>query len=184
MDGILNLVTGESNKHFRTHTWVSPKVQNDGGVLLTGKGTLELWTKTVNAAVHPGKICAWLFVRQQVTVPLISLLGIPIGTINLTVDLPVINMDILPHPTYFEYSQNPWPANWTEISMPMDFLAVNSTGVTAPLHLSEGSQIGLSLMVKKTGTNPGQALEFMYDHPSFESRLELETENIVQFSGT
>ena len=180
-DGILGLVTGESNKHLRTHTWVSPKVQNDGGVLLTGKGSLELWTKTVNGAVHPGKICVSLFVRQEVTVPLLSLLGIPIGSITLTVDLPVVNLDILPNPTYFEYSRNPWPTNWTEVSVPLNFLGVNSTGVTEPLHLSEGSQIGLTIMTKKTGTSPGQALEFMYDHPSFESRLELETENILEF---
>ncbi len=180
-DGILNLVTGESNKHMRAHTWLSAPVENTGGVVMSGNATLELWTKSVNEAVHPGRICVTLFVRQQITVPILNILGIPIGSVNLTVDLPVVNTDNVLQPTYFEYSQNPWPTQWTEVSVPMEFMAVDSTGALEPLHLAEGSQLGMTIMVKKTGTEPGSALEFMYDHPSFESRLQVESEEVISF---
>lgn len=36
-------------------------------------------------------------------------------------------------------------------------------------------------MVKRGGTEPGQGLEFMYDHVDFESRLQLETETVIPF---
>ena len=149
--------------------------------MMSGDATLELWTKSVNEAVHAGKICVTLFVRQQITVSILNILGIPIGSVNLTVDLPVVNTGNVLNPTYFEYSQNPWPTQWTEVSVPMEFMAVDSTGALEPLHLAEGSQLGMTIMVKKTGTEPGSALELMYDHPNYESRLEVESESILTF---
>lgn len=180
LDGLLDLTQGDSNKHFRTHTWLSPEVTTSGGVL-TGKGTLELWTKTVNGASHPGKVCASLFIRQEVQIPLLSILGIPIGSTPLEVDVPVVSTNNGLGLTYFDYSKNPWPSAWTEVQMPLNFIGVNVAGAPIPLVLTPGSQIGMTLMVKKTGTNPGQALEFMYDHPNFDSRLQLETNQIIGF---
>jgi hypothetical protein len=196
LDGLLDITAGDADKHKRIHTWVSPPVQSSGGVL-TGKGTLELFTKTINGAVHPGEICVWLSVRQTVTIPfcLVKVLGVCVGqqNVNLEVDLPYINVGALSNGdcrtgtglnlTNFTYSQNPWPAQWEKVSVPMCFAAVNAAGVAVPelLELPQNSRVVLSIMVKKSGTEPGQGLDFMYDSVSFESRLELETNQIIQF---
>jgi hypothetical protein len=47
--------------------------------------------------------------------------------------------------------------------------------------LPPNSRIAISLMVRKSGTDHGQGLEFMYDAVGFESRLELETNQIFSF---
>ena len=192
LDGILDLTAGEANKHLRTHTWVSPPMQGSGGVLL-GRGTLELYTKTVNGAVHPGEICVWLSVRQSVTIPaqLCVLVCVPLGSTTIEVDLPYLNVGLLTggacrtglglNLTNFQYSQNPWPAQWAKISVPMCFAAVNAAGAVVPAILPPNSRVVLSVMTKRGGTQPGQALEFMYDHPDFESRLQLETNKLISF---
>lgn len=192
LDGVLDLTGGDANKHLRTHTWVSPPVDGAGGVLL-GKGTLELYTKTVNSAVHPGEMCAWLSVRQSVTIPaqLCLLVCIPLGSTTIEVDLPMVNVGLLSNGecrtgvglnlTNFQYSQNPWPSGWAKISIPMCFAAVNVAGAVIPAVLPPSSRVVLSIMPKKGGTQPGQALEFMYDHPDFESRLQLESDRIISF---
>ena len=194
LDGILDLTTAESNKQHRVHSWVSPPIQNSGGVLL-GKGTLDLFSKTINGAVHPGQICVWMSVRQSVTIPrcLVNLLGIcvPTGSSTIEVDLPYINVGLLSdgscrsgtglNLTNFSYSQNPWPANWSKISIPMCFAAVHSTGAVSQAILPQNSRIVLSIMVNASGTNPGQGLEFMYDAVGYESRLELDTNTVLQF---
>jgi hypothetical protein len=194
--GLLDITAGDPDLHKRIHTWVSPPVQGDGG-FLTGKGTLELYTKTINGAVHHGQICAWLSVRQSVTIPycLLNLLGICIGQneTTLEVDLPYINVGVLSNGdcragqglnlTHFTHSQDPWPATWQKISVPMCFAAVNAAGVVDSdlLELRPSSRVVLSIMAKKGGTEPGQGLDFMYDSVSFESRLELETQQVIPF---
>lgn len=194
LDGILDITSADADKHKRVHTWVSPPVQGSGGVLL-GRGTLDLYTKTINGAVHPGQICVWLSVRQTVTIPfcVAKLLGVCVGQENVTleVDLPYINVGVLSNGdcrtgtglnlTNFQHSQNPWPSNWAKISLPLCFAAVNAAGAVIPAVLPPNSRVVLGLMVKRAGTEPGQGLEFMYDAVGFESRLELETNQIIPF---
>ena len=101
---LLDLPPLESSKHEKVHKWVSPPLPQDFELLLLGRGTLELYTRTLNGAVHPGKICVWLYVHK------LNLLGVPI-------DVPVVaTSGSLP---YFQYSQNPWPSTWTRVSVPL-----------------------------------------------------------------
>ena len=74
-----------------------------------------------------------------------------------------------------------WPSEWSKVSVPLCFAAVNAAGLVIPAVLPPNSRVVLSLMVKRGGTQPGQGLEFMYDHPDFESRLQLETNRIIGF---
>ena len=125
---------------------------------LLGKGTLELYTRTLNSAVHQGKICVYVYVRK------LNALGVP-------VDVPVVSKTTgLP---YVQYSQNPWPSAWTRVSVPLDFIA--------PGTILPGERIGLAITVERQGTNPAEGLELMYDHSDFPSRLELETDRILGF---
>jgi hypothetical protein len=75
---------------------------------------------------------------------------------------------------YFSYSQNPWPhGGWTEISIPMNF----GLGVDVPL--LPGMQLGMALSVNQNQTGGG--LQFAYDAPSYDSRLQVQTTGSLPF---
>ena len=143
----------------KVHRWVSQPIPSGFSLLLDGEATLSLWTRTINGSIHPGKICVWLFQRK------LNILGVP-------VDTPVVNTD-LTGLTWFPHSESSWPAgNWTELSVDMNFLY-------AAQALLPGERLGLAVSVERSGTNPGQGLEFMYDHPSFDSRLQVKTSSAL-----
>jgi hypothetical protein len=134
-------------------------VPNNFELLLDGEATLSLWTRTLNGASHTGRICVFLFARK------LDALGMP-------VDVPMANQDIT-DATWFPHEEANWPrGDWTEISVDMDFLY--AAGKLLP-----GERLGLAISVEKNGTNPGDGLEFMYDHPSFDSRLQVKTSSIL-----
>ena len=190
-DGLLDL-GGGTDKHLRMHTWLTPPVQGSGGVM-TGRGTLELFTKTINGAVHPGQICLSMFIRREVTIPvqICVVICLPLNQVPIEVDIPVVNVGLLSNGdcregaglnlSHFTFSQNPWPTEWDKISVPICFAAVNSAGALVPLALPPESRLGLTLLVKRSGTEPGAGLEFMYDAVGYESRLEVETEDVISF---
>ena len=143
----------------KVHRWVSPPIPNNLQLLLDGEATLSLWTRTLNAAEHPGRICVFLFARK------LNLQGQP-------VDVMMANQDIV-DATWFPHEEETWPReNWAEISIPMDFVYAGSA-------LLPGERLGLAISVEKSGTNPGDGLEFMYDHPSFDSRLQVKTSTLL-----
>ncbi len=143
----------------KVHRWLSPAIPDSFELLLDGEATLSLWTRTLNGATHPGRICVFLFARK------LNVLGIP-------VDVPMVNQDIT-NATWFPHEEGTWPKdNWTEISVDMDYLY--AAGALLP-----GERLGLAISVEKGGTNPGDGLEFMYDHPSFDSRLQVKTSSLL-----
>jgi hypothetical protein len=147
----------QPDKFQKVHKWVTPEIPGGFNIQFDGNGTLDLWTQTVNGASYSGKICIWLFQRQ------INLLGVP-------VDTPAVNLDI-PTLDYFTYSQSPWPTTWTEIHVPLHF-QLNA--------LLPGSRLGLAIAIDRSGTGDGsQGLQFMYDEPSFDSRLELKSSSLL-----
>jgi hypothetical protein len=155
----LSLPVLESNPKQKLHRWLAPPVPDDFELLLDGEATLSLWTRTINGAVHEGKICVWLFVRR------LNALGVP-------VDTPVVNQQIS-HLTGFPDGLSSWPSgDYQEVEVEMDFLSA------AP-NLLPGEQLGLAISVERAGTSGGDGLEFMYDHPSFDSRLQVKTSSAL-----
>jgi hypothetical protein len=134
-----------------------------------------------------------MFVRQEVTIPIriCVIVCLPVQDVTVEVDIPVINVGMLSNGdcrsgtglnlTHFNYAQDPWPSNWTEISVPMCFVMVDASGDIIPAVLPPDSRLGLSVMVRRQGTQPGDGLEFMYDASGWESRLEIETDRILEF---
>jgi hypothetical protein len=75
------------------------------------------------------------------------------------------------NPTYFTYSKSTWPNNgWSEIQVPLHFSQTT---------LPAGSRLGLAITLEKQGTPSSSGLQFVYDHPSFDSRLEVDTHSLV-----
>ena len=110
--------------------------------------------------------------------------------ITFTVDVPAdLNLTNL---IYTTYSQDPWPQQWSKITVPMHLTIENVTDILGDLqHLLNGllgahltvvgqPRLGLAVTVEKAGTGGGDSggLEFMYDHPTFDSRLEVDTSRV------
>lgn len=142
----------------KVHRWLSPLLPSHEGaqdLLLTGEGTLSLWTRTMGGAVYPGRICAWLFVRSY-----------PKGSVTDTL---AFNLGP-PVSLHFSYFAQSWPSSgWTEISLPLSFGYADEGG---DLPLPPGSRLGLALSV---GPETSSALQLRYDMPSFDSRIQLAT---------
>ena len=45
--------------------------------------------------------------------------------------------------------------------------------------LPAGSRLGLAFAVERQGTSQGSGLQFVYDHPSFDSRLQVDTKSLL-----
>jgi hypothetical protein len=148
----------------KVHKWLSNVVPTGADVLLDGTATLDLWTQTVNGQVYPGKICVWLFIRRT------NLLGLSFDTAIVNQEPPLVNAH------YYTHSLTQWPTIWSEVRVPLHF----ASGV----HLVEGDRLGVVVAVERQGTGIGdgtQGLEFLYDEPSFDSRLEIKTHSTLPF---
>lgn len=139
----------------KVHRWLSPPIPSHQGaqdLLLTGEGTLSLWTQTLGGAVYPGRICAWLFARSE-----------------SAGDKLVVNLGP-PTSLHFSYFAQSWPSSgWAEISMPLSF---GYAGEGGALPLPPDSRLGLALSVDSATAS---ALQLRYDMPSFDSRIQLTT---------
>jgi hypothetical protein len=152
---VVDLPLTETTRHQKIHKWVSPPMPTDFELLLTGNATLQLWTKTVNGVAQSGRICVSLFIRR-------SSAGIP-------TDIPVLNAQSVVNT---QYTDSTWPTDWTEIAVPITFASLPT--------FIPGDRIGLAIHVERANTG-NDGLEFMYDHPSFDSRLELTTNRVLPF---
>jgi hypothetical protein len=141
------------------HKWLSPLMGTGFNVTLDGTGTLNLWSQTINNQTYAGKICFWLFERH------LNVFGVP-------QDTPVTN-PALGNATYFTHSPlgGVWPQSWSELHIAFNFSTVT---------LGPNSRLGLAVQVERAGTSGG-GLQFMYDEPSFDSRLEVNTPSTLPF---
>jgi Tfp pilus assembly protein PilV len=147
---------GGSSQQYKVHRWLSQPVPlafvMSGG---SAGATLDFYTRTINDVNVPGGICVWLFTRTETTV-----LGVTTAT-----DTQLVNLSSPPN-TYFTFTQSPWPRGaWTRRTLAMNF---------APTTLVVGQRLGVAIAVRRNET-PQDALEFMYDHPDYPSRLEVKT---------
>ena len=147
----------EADRFLKIHKFLSPPLPAGSSIVLDGEGTLNLWTQTVNAQPYSGSICVWLFIRTSGAVDTFAVNNAPASQ-GLG---------------YFPHSQGSWPTAWEEIHVPLDF----SLGT-----IQAGDQVGVALAVERGGTGTGdgtQGLQFQYDEPSFDTRVELITHSSV-----
>lgn len=129
----------------RIHRWVTKKFAAD--FAMTGKISFAFYTRTVGAAAA-GSICVRLARRQYVD-------GSPVDQTIATKD----------------FALGAWPAEadgWTALSFTIDFSSLSAADRT----LAAGERLLFGLFVKQESDAD---LQFMYDHPDFASRLEIQT---------
>lgn len=143
-----------STAGVQVHRWMTAPVTS-GDFVVDGTASLSLYSKTINNAVHTAKLCVWLFVREPTNNG-----GEADNLINDTAN----------GAPYFTYSsgQSNWNSGpgWGEAyQIPLAFNEVR---------LEPGDRLGLALAVDVAGT-PGEAVQFRYDHPTYDSVLQVYT---------
>jgi type II secretory pathway pseudopilin PulG len=147
--------SGGGSPEYKIHRWVSQPLAQD--FQMNGQATLEFYTRTINDVNAQGTICVFVFIRKETTAECIPL---PPPCDTQLIDL------ANPPNAFFVYSENPWPRGaWTRRGFAMSF----SSTTVAP-----GQRVGVEIAVRRNGTT-GDVLQFMYDHPDYPSRLEVET---------
>ena len=149
----------------KIHRWVTRPMPIT--FIATGSATLELYTRTIDDVNIPGAICMYLFKRATVAgvdirtaIPLTGISSVipdPFGFSCTTVGTPAVG----------KCSTAIWPRTaWGRARFNLNY-APNT-------QLLPNERLELGLSVERGGT-PEDALEFMYDHPDYPTRLEVKT---------
>ena len=169
------------------HKWVSPAIPAGfDPVVLDGTGVLNVWTQSIGGNVASGQVCVWLFTRHAETLDTLAVnLGGTQASCRPDPSKPAqpnccpttngVNLTVFT----CSFPNSDWTSQWpsggfAEIHIPLHF---------AQLNLPEGDRLGLAVAVSAGGTPQNSGLEFMYDHPSFDSRLEVHTNSLLPVFG-
>jgi prepilin-type N-terminal cleavage/methylation domain-containing protein len=134
------------------HRWVTDPMAAD--FVMTGKATLQFFTGALGGSTAEGTACVYLFDRHEEGSP-------PTATDSLLTNTNGST-------AYWTYSPaGNWPQEWTKVRLTMTFNG-------APYTIPAGDRLGVALSVKANET-VADGVSFMYDHPTFLTRLEVET---------
>ncbi|HVY96017.1 MAG TPA: prepilin-type N-terminal cleavage/methylation domain-containing protein [Solirubrobacterales bacterium] len=141
-----------ANPEAKQHRWVSDPMPSK--FKLNGLVTLELYAEAVSELGGPGRICAFLFIRHDTSA-------------TEWTDSRINNPELggAEYWTWAWQGSTPVPRTWSPLRLPMKFPA---------MEIEVGDRIGIAISVEPAGTPEG-AIEFMYDHPDYPSRLEVDT---------
>jgi hypothetical protein len=132
--------------HRQIHRWVSSPMGAGFQFEMADRATLELWTRTINEVQGAsGQVCGFLFKRTSAG-----------DTILISAS----------------HSSSNWPSGppWAEVRLTFDLDNLSLAERT----VQPGERLGVSIGVDPSGT-PDNVLQFLYDHPEGESRLEVLT---------
>jgi hypothetical protein len=142
--------TTSTNPESQVHRWVTDPFSS--GFTLTGKITLEFYTRSINEAKHSGMLCVYLYKRHEVG--------------SLAED--AILKDATTNNSYWTYTETTWPySEWKRVRLTMDF-------ISPPYTIPAGDRLGVALSVERKST-PAEAIQIMYDHPQYPARVEVDT---------
>src|ERR1044072_2020534 len=148
--------TGATNPESQVHRWVTDPMPQT--FEMSGKATLEVYTRTLNDALYTGTLCVYLFEREEQP----GAGGLPEGEDTFLVDGETGN----PYWEYEPEGNGYWPRNsWAKIRLTMEF---------APETLDPDHRLGVALSVDRANT-PADAIPVMYDHPNYATRIEVDT---------
>lgn len=153
--------TGTTNPQSQVHRWVTDKLTK--AFTMTGRVTLEFYTRTLNDALYTGSLCVYLFDRSETTGTT------PVATDTFFTDKANGNAFWVYEPEGNGF----WPRNlWTKVRLTMEFQG-------APKTLAIGRRLGVALSVDPANT-PADAIPIMYDHPNYPTRLEVDTTTPIE----
>jgi prepilin-type N-terminal cleavage/methylation domain-containing protein len=135
----------------QVHRWVTDPMAEK--FVLNGRATVEVFTRMTNGAANINAgICMYLFDRHKTAAGkeedryLANKLG---GT------------------KYWFFPLKPWPSEWTS---EQPALELGEAG-----EIPAGDRLGFAISVESNATPKVNAISIMYDHPSYPSRVEVDT---------
>lgn len=144
--------TGTVHPESQVHRWVTdPFVANFN---LSGKVTLEFYTRTLNDALYHGTLCVYLFKRHK------------IDESKEENSFLANKENSLPYWTYTPQGNGFWPRSaWTKVRLTMEF---------TPTEVVAKDRLGIALSVDP-GNTDAEAIPIMFDHPNYPTRIEVNT---------
>jgi type II secretory pathway pseudopilin PulG len=145
--------TGKTAPQWQAHRWITDPMASS--FTLSGKVTLDFFTRALNDSLYTGTLCAYLFDRHETGTP-------PTATDTMLKD----KGSSLPYWTYTPGGSGIWWHNkWEEVRLTMEF--------TGPQKIPAGDRLGVALTVD--GKTNGEAIDILYDHPKYRVRIEVDT---------
>jgi type II secretory pathway pseudopilin PulG len=149
--------TGTTNPESQVHRWVTDPMAS--AFAMTGNVSIEFYTRTLNDALYTGTLCVYLYKRHETGTP---------PTVTATDTMLTDKTGGAPYWAYTPQGNGFWPRNaWTKVRMQMTFNG-------APYTIPAGDRLGVALSVDRANT-PADAIPIMYDHPSYPTRIEVDT---------
>ncbi len=144
--------TGTVHPESQVHRWVTDPFAANFKV--SGKVTLEFYTRTLNDALYHGTLCVYLFKRHK------------IDESKEENSFLANQATGLPYWTYTPQGNGFWPRNaWTKVRLTMEF---------TPTEIPAKDRLGVALSVDP-GNTDAEAIPIMYDHPNYPTRIEVNT---------
>lgn len=146
----------------KIHRWVTDKMTT--AFSLSGKVTLSFYTQAINNVPHTGKICVYLYKRNETS-----------GTDTQYVDPTFIDPNTAKPAAFFTFSNPSWPKD-TFTLQKLTFTPKTLSGSTAvdPVAVAAGERLGLAISIERANTS-ADAIQILDDHPEYPTRLEVET---------
>jgi type II secretory pathway pseudopilin PulG len=147
----------------QVHRWVTdPFAAN---FTMTGKVTIEFYTRALGDLESTGTLCVYLFDRREEEKE---------GEVVAT-DEQLTNVN--GGTGYWEFTPKGneyWPRfEWKNERMTMSFNK-------APYTIPPEHRLGVALSVEPANTDPAEAIPIMYDHPKYPTRLEVDTNTPIE----
>jgi hypothetical protein len=161
-EGCQYVPTGTASPESQVHRWVTDPFVHDFS--MSGKVTLEFYTRTLNDNLYTGKLCVYVFDRGEEIVD---------GELKAKDTFLVDKGSGDPYWFYEPEGTGFWPRNmWTKVRLTMDFQ--NPHTVVAQ------NRLGVALSVDPAITTPADAIPVMYDHPNYPTRIEVDTTTPIE----
>lgn len=141
--------TGATNPAAQIHRWVTDQMAEE--FKLTGRVTLEIFTRTLNESSYNAAICIYLFDRH-----LSGSTYTDTYFTNLSGSTP-----------YWVSPTSAWPKTWTSVRQTLELSAAKT--------IPKGDRLGLAISTERAATQSAKAISIMYDNPGFASRIEVDT---------
>ncbi|MGE5282605.1 MAG: type IV pilus modification PilV family protein [Chloroflexota bacterium] len=147
--------TGTTHPEAQVHRWVTDPMAAE--FKMTGRVTIEFYTRTLNDALYTGKLCVYLFKREETGSP-------PAATDTMLTN----KKGGTAYWTYSPEGNEYWPRySWTKVRLTMYFNE-------APYKIPAEDRLGVALSVERNGTQ-AEAIPIMYDNPADPTRIEVDT---------
>jgi prepilin-type N-terminal cleavage/methylation domain-containing protein len=142
------------------HRWVTDPMPT--AFTLSGKVTLEFFSRTINNGQYSGGLCIYLFKWEEGKTEPTRLKNL-LGSTEYWLYAP---------PGYWPLSEAQAPREWKRVRVTMQLSGV-------PITIPEKGRFGLALSVDPAHTN-ADAIPIMYDFPTMASRLEVDTTTPIE----